>query len=151
MPEESHVRGFQFELGFVGFAVWVRGFIVEFVGFGFCCLGSSPGFASLWVRWLGFQYFDLLFSIFRRLWLSWIFFFQREKRKKKRLRCFVDCGCRGFFFFLRGRRGRRRLRFSWGSFVEIECLILEFHVNFNNRVCDTRFATMNSSPSASRC
>ena len=75
MPEESHVRGFQFELGFVGFAVWVHGFIVEFVGFGFCCLGSSPGFASSWVRRLGFQYFDLLFSMFCRLWLSWIFFF----------------------------------------------------------------------------
>ena len=110
MPEESHVCGFQFELGFVGFAVWVRGFIVEFVGFGFCCLGSSLGFASSWVRRLGFQYFDLLFSMFCRLWLSWIFF---------------------FFFSSRGRRGRRRLRFSWGSFVETECLILEFHVNFN--------------------
>ena len=125
----------------VSVRAWIRGFTVEFVGFGFCCLGSSLGFASSWVRRLGFQYFDLLFSMFRRLWLSWIFFFQREKRKKKRLRCFVDCGCRGFFFFFflsRGRRGRRRLRFSWGSFVEIECLILEFHVNFNrNRVCDT--------------
>ena len=53
------------------------------MGFGFCCLGSSLGFASLWVRRLGFQYFDLLFSMFRRLWLSWIFFFQREKRKKE--------------------------------------------------------------------
>ena len=109
--------------GFVGSlsSLWVLGFVA-------------------WVRRLGLlvrgfagQVFNILISCFQ---------------------CFADCGYRGFFFFFysRGRRGRRRLRFSQGSFVEIECLILEFHVNFNrNRVCDTRFATMNSSPSASRC
>ena len=123
--------------GFHRLSLWVRHLECWFV-------------SSLLERW--FNVLIFCFQCFADCGYRGFFFFQREKRKKKRLRCFVDCGCRGFFFFLRGRRGRRRLRFSWGSFVEIECLILEFHVNFNrNRVCDTRFATMNSSPSASRC
>ena len=70
--------------------------------------------------------------------------------------CFVDCGCRGCFFRCRGcffqRENRKETEVSWFSFAEIKCLILEFHVNFNrNRVCDTRFARVNSSSSAERC
>ena len=55
-----------------------------------------------------------------------------------------------FFFFF--SEGEEETEVSWISFLEIKCLIVEFFVNFNrNRVCDTQFATVNSSPLASRC
>ena len=58
---------------------------------------------------------------------SWIFFFfegeQEETRRRRRDSCFL---------------------ISWFSFVELESLRLEFHVDFHrNRVFDTRVATVN--------
>ena len=98
-------------------------------------MGSPPGtLVCEFIARTLVQCFDLLFLVFHRLWLLWIIFFhmswtlfQMEKRKKE-------------------------TEVSWVSIVKIERLILEFHVNFNrNRVCDTRFARVNSSSSAERC
>ena len=48
---------------------------LEFVGFELCCLGSPPGMLVCeFVARMLVQCFDLLFSVFHRLWLLWIFF-----------------------------------------------------------------------------
>ena len=47
-----------------------------FVGFEFCCLGSPLGtLVHGFTIGTLVQCFDLLFSVFHQLWLSWIFFF----------------------------------------------------------------------------
>ena len=100
---------------------------------------------SLWVRHLECWFVS---SLLKRWFNVLIFCFQ----------CFADCGCCGFFFFLdvvdffsQREKRKKETEVSWVSIVKIERLILEFHVNFNrNRVCDTRFARVNSSSSAER-
>ena len=109
-----------------------------------CCLGSPPEFVG---SPLGFV--DLLFHVvfvlisclccvfFVSLVVCrnlWIFFSKGEEEETRRRR--------------RRRRRRRDSHFliSWFSFVELESLKLEFHVDFHkNRVFDTRVATVNSS------
>ena len=92
---------------------------------------SPPGFTSSWVHYwvhrlsLWFLFLvirSLVFSVlFSRLgllflWLSWIFFFRGR-------RVVVD-------FFSKGEEEEEEIEVCWVSFVEIECLILEFHSEF---------------------
>ena len=111
------------------FATWVCGFVAWI-----CGSLASCGFC-----------FDLLF-VFVFLLFLWLFV--------------ETCGFFFLFFFSEGeeeetRRRRRRdshFLISWFSFVELESLKLEFHVDFHrNRVFDTRVATMNSNLINSRC
>ena len=65
--------------------------------------------------------FDLLFVFLLFLWLLWIFFFFFFQRGER----FVD------FFFQRGAKEEEEERLAfWLSHVELECLKLEFQVNF---------------------
>ena len=81
-------------------------------------LGSSIGFMVH--RWVFGFCFQCLISCFQCF--------------ADRVCCFF--GCRGFFS--KEEEEEEETEVSWVSFVELECLKLEFHVNFNrNRVCDT--------------
>ena len=67
--------------------------------------------------------------------------------------CLFNC-CGFFFFFLEGlswiflegekrKKKKKGISAFWFSFVELECLKLEFQANFHwNWACDTRFATV---------
>ena len=63
--------------------------------------------------------FDLLFVFLLFLWLSWIFFFSKGEKGL------------WIFFFQRGAKEEEEERLAfWLSHVELECLKLEFQVNF---------------------
>ena len=110
-----------------GFADWVHGFTVGFVNWVHgSSLGSSTGFlVSVFSVW------SLVFSVLLTgfvVSLVVVDFFSKEEEEEE------------------------ETEVSWVSFVELEYLKLEFHVNFNrNRVCDTWFATVTLSPLALRC
>ena len=93
-----------------GFTDWVRGFVDWVRG---SSLGSPIGFVV--------SVFSVLISCFQ-CFADWVC-------------CFF--GCRGFFFS-KEEEEEEETEVSWVSFVELECLKLEFHMNFNrNRVYDT--------------
>ena len=117
------------KFGFVGLVqAWVRGF----VALCFC----------FWPLWVFVVFVLISYFVWFLLWSliyvcvffislivcknSWIFFFfegeQEETRRRRRDSCFL---------------------ISWFSFVELESLRLEFHVDFHrNRVFDTWVATV---------
>lgn len=100
------------------------GSLREFVGFGFCCLvrrlgllvrgfaarfvGSSTGFVVF--------VFSVLFSRLGLLFLCCCGFFLE--------------GGLSWIFFSEGEAEEKEIEVCWVSFVEIKCLILEFHSEF---------------------
>ena len=152
------VRGFWVLL--LGFVAWVCWFMGLPLGSWVRRLGLWFLFSVFWslvftvsstMIVVDFYFYFFLFFYFSRChgFYFLFFIFYRGIRGRRR-----DWGVSPTMVVIdfRGRRGRRRLRFLGVSFLESECLILEFHVNVNiNRDCDTWFATVNSNPSASGC
>ena len=110
------------------------GSLPEFVGFGFCCLGLPPKFAHIVHRQL--HCMGLLVHEFA----TWVCQFMGSLlgSPTRFVVSVFSVQSTGFVvslvfmdFFSEGEAEEEGTEVCWVSFVEIECLVLKFHMNFN--------------------